>query len=297
MSASPWTWIALIAVGFGGGFPLSKALLDSGIDVWQFFVPRYVIGSVIIAFVVRRGLGDAHVRNRGFLLGAVNVAAPTIFLTFTTDLLPASVAGILVSFIPITTIAFAHSLVPGERFEAVRLPGIAIAITGVVILVLGSRSADGSALSIAGLAAGAAGIATAGIGGALNRRYAMNHGALDLVTSQFLAATVVVGVVSAPFGGFDLAGFDGVQWLGIVLMGVFSTAIPFFAILKAAELASAATVANSGYLVPVVAATGSVVFLGDPLTLGFVAGSTLILIGVWTSDRAGRRHPRAIPRI
>ncbi len=297
MSKQPWIWIGLVTLGFGGGFPLSKALLDSGVEVWQFFVPRYALGTLIIALVVRRRLGSPAVRNRGILLGVVNVAAPTIFLTFATDLLPASVAGILVAFIPVTTIACAHRLVPGERFEVARLPGITIAIVGVVVLVVGSRSPDGSGLSVAGLALGAAGVLTAGIGGALNRRYAMNHGALDLVVPQFLAATVAVGIASAPFGGFALGNLTGIQWLGLTAMAVFSTAIPFFAILRAAELATAATVANAGYLVPVVAAIGAIVLLGDPLSIGFAFGSTLILVGVWMSDRAGRRIPRSVPRI
>lgn len=298
LTDNPWTWIALATLGFGGSFPLSKALLDSGVGVWQFFAPRYVIAAiVIVAFITRGRRVERSTRNRGVTLGLVNVAVPTVLLTFATDLLPASVAGILAAFIPVTTIAFAHSIVPGERFVVRRLPGVAVAVAGAAILVTGSRSADGSALSVLGIVLGIAGVATAGLGGAMNRRFAMRIPAVELAGSQFVAAALALVVVSAPVGGLDLAGFDAIQWFGLVVMAIFSTAIPFYAILKAAELASAATVANIGYLVPIVAATGSILFLGDPVTAAFATGALMIVVGVWLSDRLAKSPSQPNPVI
>lgn len=286
----PWTWIAFAALGFGGGFPLSKALLDSGVGVWQFFTPRYVLAVVIVlGFVTRRGLTDPVIRKRGALLGLLNVALTTVLLTFATDLLPASIAGILVAFVPVATVAFAHVIVPGERFVLDRIPGLTVAVIGAVILLSGSRTADGVALSVLGIALGILGVAAAGAGGALNRRYAMQSPALDLAATQFVVAAIALVIVSVPFGGLELGGFDAWQWSGLALMATFSTALPFYSILKAAESASAATVANVGYLAPVVSAVGSIAFLGDPVTGAFALGSVLIITGVWMSDRLATR--------
>ncbi|HEY5652008.1 MAG TPA: DMT family transporter [Acidimicrobiia bacterium] len=293
LSENPWMWIAIATLGFGGGFPLSKALLDSGVGVWQFFTPRYVIAAfVIVVFITRGRRVERSTRNRGVALGLVNVAVPSVLLTYATDLLPASVAGILAAFIPLTTIAFAHTIVPGERFVARRLLGLAIAVVGAAILVTGSRTADGAALSMLGVVLGIAGVVTAGLGGAMTRRFAMQIPAIELAGSQFVAAAVALVVVSAPVGGLDLDGFDAIQWFGLVVVAVVSTAIPFYAVLKAAELASAATVANIGYLVPIVAAAGSILFLGDPVTTAFASGALMIVVGVWLSDRLARSPSR-----
>jgi drug/metabolite transporter (DMT)-like permease len=132
---------------------------------------------------------------------------------------------------------------------------------------------------------GIAGVASAGLGGALNRRFAMQIPAIELAGSQFVAAAVALVVVAAPVGGLELGDIDALQWLGLVVMAIVSTAVPFYSILKAAEIASAATVANIGYLVPIVAAVGSILFLGDPLTTAFASGALMIVIGVWLSDR------------
>lgn len=293
LDESAWTWITLAALGFGGSFPLSKALLDSGVGVWQFFPPRYVVAAiVIVVFITRRSEVAPLARNRGVTLGLISVAVPTVFLTFAVDLLPASVAGILAAFIPVTTIAFAHTVVPGERFVARRLPGLVIAVVGAVILVTGSRGTDGTTLSVLGIALGIAGVASAGLGGALNRRFAMETPAVELAAPQFIAAAIALVVVAAPIGGLDLGGLGASQWLGLIVMAVASTAVPFYSILKAAEIATAATVANIGYLVPIVAAIGSIVFLGDPVTAGFATGALMIVIGVWLSDRLARSASR-----
>ena len=298
LAENPWMWIAIATLGFGGGFPLSKALLDSGVGVWQLFPPRYVIAAlVIVAFITRGRRVERSTRNRGVALGLVNVAVPSVLLTYATDLLPASVAGILAAFIPLTTIAFAHTIVPGERFVARRILGLAIAVVGAAILVTGSRTADGAALSMLGVLLGIAGVVTAGLGGAMTRRFAMQTPAIELAGSQFVAAAVALVVVSAPVGGLDLDGLDAIQWFGLVAVAVVSTAVPFYAVLKAAELASAATVANIGYLVPIVAAAGSILFLGDPVTAAFASGAVMIVVGVWLSDRLARPTARPNPAI
>ena len=292
MTKNPWTWILIAAIGFGGGFPLSKALLDSGVGIWQFFAPRYVIAAaVILVFVTRRGMADPVARRRGAVLGLVNVAIPTVFLTFATDLLPASVAGILAAFIPVTTIAFAHAVVPGERFAVRRMPGVVLALIGAAILVGGSRGADGASLSLVGIGLGVLGVVSAGFGGALNRRFAMQTPAIELAASQFVASAIVLTVGVIPLGGIDFIGIDAVQWIGLAIIAVVSTAVPFYSILKAGELATAATTANIGYLVPVIAAGGAVVFLGDPVTVGFAVGAGAIVFGVWLSDRFARVRP------
>jgi drug/metabolite transporter (DMT)-like permease len=224
------------------------------------------------------------------------VAIPTVLLTYATDLLPASVAGILIAFVPIATIAFAHGVVPGERFVVRRLPGVAVAVIGAAILVTGTQTVEGGALSRLGIALGVCGVAAAGFGGALNRRYAMETPASELAAPQFVTAAIVLVAAAAPAGGLRLGGLASLQWVGLALMAILSTALPFYALLKAAETASAATVSNVGYLAPVVAAAGAIVFLGDPVTAAFATGAAMILLGVWLSDRFAEpsaAHPAA----
>jgi drug/metabolite transporter (DMT)-like permease len=292
VSKNPWTWIWLAAVGFAIGFPLMKAMFESGMDIWQILVPRYVIGTVIIAFIARSRSFDWRLpdaRRQGMVLGVVNVAVPTILMSIGTDLLPSSVAGVLTAFIPTATVAAAHLVVPGERFSVRRVPGLILATTGVAVLVLGGSGDDGARVSLLGVAVFLAGVLLAGVGGAFNRRFAMGTPATALVLPQFVAASAVVGLIGLPLGGSQLGGLSTTQWVQVVGFGLVGTALPFFSLLKASELASAAKASLIGYIVPLLAALMSVAFLGDPLSAALLVGGGLIVAGVLAADRAEKR--------
>lgn len=292
MQRNPWFWIGAAAVGFSVGFPLMKAMLEDGVTVWQILVPRYALGTaVILAIAASRSFewrSSAAIRS-GAVLGAVNVAFPTVLMSIGTDLLPASVAGVLTAFIPLATVAAAHFTVPNERFSAHRIPGLALAAAGVAVLVLAGRAPDGARLSIAGVGITLAGVFLAGLGGALNRRFALEIPATSLVVPQFVASALLVAIMGVPAGGGSLGGLTGAHWIGIVVFALVSTALPFFALLKAGELASAAKASLIGYIVPLLASGLSIVFLGDPLSTAFVAGAALIVSGVYLADRSDRR--------
>ncbi len=292
MSKHPWTWIWLAALGFAIGFPLMKVMFESGMDVWQILVPRYLIGTAVIALIARSRSFDWRAPGairRGAVLGIVNVAAPTILMSLGTDLLPSSVAGVLTAFIPMATVAAAHVAVPGERFSVRRVPGLMLATAGVVLLVVAGRGDDGARISLLGVILFLIGVSLAGVGGALNRRFAMGTPATSLVLPQFVGAMAVVTFIGLPLGGSRLSGLSGVQWSQVVVFGLVCTALPFFALLKASELASAARASLIGYIVPLLAAVMAVFFLGDPASNALMFGGGLIVAGVYAADRAERR--------
>lgn len=291
-----WTWIWLAALGFGIGFPLMKTMFESGMDVWQILVPRYIAGTALIWGVLlarSNGRAGGRARRQGAVLGVVNVAAPTILMSVGTDLLPASVAGVLTALIPMATVAAAHLLVPGERFTLRRVPGLLLATAGVVILVAGPAPAD-STVGVLGVGVFLTGVLMAGVGGALNRRFAMQTPAMSLVLAQFLAASLAVALIGIPLGGAELSGLAADQWARLALLSTVGTALPFFALLKASEIASAAKASLVGYIVPLLAAAISIAALGDPVSLPFLIGGGLILAGVVTADQAERRIPSLV---
>jgi drug/metabolite transporter (DMT)-like permease len=292
VSKNPWTWIWLAALGFAIGFPLMKVMFESGMDVWQILVPRYLIGTVVIALIAKSRSFDWRApgaARQGVVLGVVNVATPTTLMSLGTDLLPSSVAGVLTAFIPMATVAAAHFAVPGERFSGRRVPGLMLATAGVVLLVVTGRGDDGARISLLGVVVFLTGVVMAGVGGALNRRFAMGTPATALVLPQFVAAMTLVSLIGLPLGGSQLSGLSTVQWSQVVAFGLVCTALPFFALLKASELASAAKASLIGYIVPLLAAVMAVVFLGDPASNALLFGGGLIVAGVYAADRAERR--------
>jgi drug/metabolite transporter (DMT)-like permease len=230
--------------------------------------------------------------GRGLVLGVVAMALPMLLLTLALEDLPVSLAGLLIALIPIATIAAAHFMVEGERFSPKSLPGLVLALAGSAILVgIGGESVAGVDDLWRGVAFSVAGVALAGVGGALSRRYALEVAAENLVLPQFTVNTVLLLTVVPLVAEVDLTGISGESWALLAGIGVIGTTVPFASFLIAAGINPAYRLGLTGYTVPVVAVALAVAFLGERLTLPVIAGAALIVAGVVIAERATDHVP------
>lgn len=284
---NPWTWISAATIGFAIGNVTSKLALDAGLDPSTLVMVRFVVAAVvIIAIRAARGLITHEEEwRRGSTIGIVNLTLPPLFFTFALVTLSASLAGLLIALIPAATMVGAHFLVPGERFELTRLPGIAVAFGGIAVLLGGVEGVASEDLVTAVLWS-MAGVAAAGIGGAISRRFALEVQATRMLVPQFTAAAIGATILGLLVGGVDgltEAPTEGLAWS--LATGAFGTVIPFYSLLRAFDIAETATVALIGYLVPVASAVAAVILLGDPVTGSLVAGGAIVMVGVALADR------------
>jgi drug/metabolite transporter (DMT)-like permease len=297
---SPWPWIALATAGWASGNITAKLALDGGMSPLSLTLVRFGIAAVGMVAILRflGRLDNDHDWRRGSFIGLLNMAMPPIFFTIALATLHASLAGLLIALIPAATIVAAHFIVPGERFRAWRIPGLVVALAGITILLGGVRSIDPASLRIA-LIWSALGVVSAGAGGAVTRRFALETPTRRMLVPQFVAAAVVLFVLGVPTGAWGgLAGLPGDVWGWAIATGIFGTIVPFHAFLQVVERTEVARAALIAYLVPVVSAISAVLFLGDPVTASLVIGGAVIMTGVVLADRVGpvieslRRRPK-----
>lgn len=285
-------------LGFGVASVLSKAILDRGVNALELLPIRYLF-AVISLVAVLAAAGklrrlDVETWQKGTVLGIVNMAAPSILMTIGLENLSASVTALLVGLLPLTTVAFAHHLIDGERMHRGLVPGFLLALAGTGLLVEGEGGPGTN--PVLGLVLVLTGILAAGAGGALTRRFALRTAASDLVLPQFVAAVIVVLVACLVSGSLQGIGRMSLgSWGLIALLGTAATTLPFGALLWLSELTTAARVALMAYLVPLVGVAGGVLVLGEPLEWRLVGGGALILAGVVLADRSERQvHPLAM---
>jgi drug/metabolite transporter (DMT)-like permease len=222
------------------------------------------------------------------MLGVINMAAPSILMTSGLEHLSASVTALLVGLIPLTTVAFAHHLIDGERMHRGLVPGFILALAGTGLLVEGEGRPGTN--PVLGLTLVVTGVLAAGAGGALTRRFALKVPASELVLPQFVAATGVVLAAALASGSIEGIGrMDRGSFGLIVLLGTACTTVPFGALLWLSQSTTAARVALMAYLVPLVGVTGGILILGEPLGWRLLGGGALILAGVMLADRSERR--------
>lgn len=293
---NPWSPLIVATVGWAASAVLSRALIVRGVSTFTLIPLRMVFAFAallgVMALTRRFWHTNAVSWRRGLVLGIVAMAMPMTLMTLALEDLPVSLGGLLIALIPLTTIVAAHFLVDGERFQHRSLPGLVVALIGTAVLVgIGGNTVAGVDNLWRGVWLMVGGVCLAGLGGALSRRYALEHSSDELVFPQFLVNTVFVTLVLPLFFDLDVAAVDGVSWVLIAAIGVVGTTIAFTAFLIGAGINPASRLALTGYSVPVLAVVFAIFFLGETLTLSVAVGASLIIIGVILAERSTNHVP------
>ena len=159
----------------------------------------------------------------------------------------------------------------GERLRAIQIGGLALAVIGLVALVLPGVSApplNSSALMIG------AGVAW----GTYSLRGKNSDNAIAATTGNFLRAVplaVALSILSLSWVRLDRIGITYALISGAITSGLGY--VIWYSALPGLKAASAATVQLS---VPMLAATGGILLLGEPITLRYFLASIAILGGI-----------------
>lgn len=293
---NPWTPLVGATLGWAAGSVLTRAVLIRGVNTWTLIPIRmaFALVSLLVVIVVSKRFWttDPVAWRMGVVLGGIAMALPMVLMTLAFEDLPVSIGGLLVALVPLATIGAAHFLVEGERFPFRSLPGLLLALAGSALLVgVGGDTIEGVGNLWRGVGLMVAGVAMAGIGGALSRRYALQVSSHDLVLPQFSVNTVIVMLVLPFFFDFETTGLDAANWWMIAGVGALGTTLAFGSFLVAAGVNPAYRLAYVGYTIPVLAVVLAIVFLGERLTVAVVVGAVMILSGVVMAERTTTHVP------
>jgi drug/metabolite transporter (DMT)-like permease len=256
-------------VAFAGNSLLCRlALKDTGIDAASFTTIRLVSGALILWVVVRVKQGPRDTGGDWWSAAALLVYAAGFSFAYLS--LPAA-TGALLLFGAVQATMIGYGLWSGERLLRPQLLGLIMALWGLVGLLLPGLSAPplvGSALMLsAGVAWGVYSLRGKGGGDPTN-----------VTAGNFLRAAPVAILLSVLLhndASLDMAGFGYAVLSGALASGL-GYAI-WYQVLPALKATKAATVQLS---VPVIAALGGVVFLGEPISLRLALASVAILGGI-----------------
>ena len=264
---------ALAMLAFAGNSLLCRlALKHTSIDAASFTSIRLVSGAVMLFLIVK--LRPRAAVGSGNWLSAFALFAYAAGFSFAYVSLPAA-TGALLLFGAVQATMIGHGLWAGERLRSLQLLGLLLAFGGMVGLLLPGLAAPpllGSVLMLgAGVAWGVYSLRGKGAGdptGVTAGNFlraapmAVVLGLLLLSSTEMRAAVDTAGSYYALASGALTSGIGYAIWY---------TALPA---LKATQ---AATVQLS---VPVIAALGGIVFLGEALTLRLILASIAILGGI-----------------
>ncbi|CAA6808247.1 MAG: Permease of the drug/metabolite transporter (DMT) superfamily [uncultured Thiotrichaceae bacterium] len=261
------TVITMLA--FAGNSVLCRiALKHTPIDAASFTSIRLISGAIVLWLIVsffRRGSTGKGNWISAFALFAYAAGFSFAYISLT------AATGALLLFGAVQATMIGYGLLSGERFNKQQLVGLVLSLAGLVGLLLPGLSAPplmGSVLML-----------TAGIAWGVYSLRGKSGGDPTRVTAgNFLRATLFTVILSAALisnTNLDIAGVGYAIASGAVASGM-GYALWYF-VLPELKAANAATVQLS---VPVIAALGGIILLGEPVTMRFVLASLAILGGI-----------------
>jgi drug/metabolite transporter (DMT)-like permease len=284
---------ALLAASLGWGMAGvgTRFVFAEGVTTFTVIVVRVLTATAAVLVVwlgKREGIARSAWRD-GAIIGVLRIGlAPMLFIS-SLQYISAGVEGIFITIIPASTAALA-AIVLHERLGRNQIVGLAIGLVGSILIVAfgdsgisgdGGNVRTGAMFALGGVVAGA-------LSGVLSRKYAPRHRTTELATPMFLSGAVVVVIAGLILQDIDLAGVNSTSWVVLIALGVGSTFLPFFATLFASRHTTAARVALTGYLAPVVGVVAGVVLLGEVLTVPIIIGAIFALVGVAVAGRTPR---------
>ena len=260
---------ALAMVAFASNSILCRlALRQTSIAPATFTLVRILSGAIALWLVMQ--MRREKSRKAGNWPSAFALFAYAAAFSFAYLQLSAG-TGALLLFGAVQATMISWGLLKGEHLDAIQVVGLIVAITGLTVLLVPGLSApplfDSVIMLIAGIAWGIYSLRGRG------ERYPVGATAGNFLRAVPFA--VVVIVVARPWIKLDALGVFYATISGAITSGLGY--VIWYRALPGLRAASAATVQLS---VPVLAATGGIILLGERISLRYVLASLAVLGGI-----------------
>jgi drug/metabolite transporter (DMT)-like permease len=244
------------------------ALKQTGIDAASFTFIRIFSGAVALWLIMN--MRRAAWKEEGSWSSALALFVYAAAFSFAyLDLSAGTGALLLFGAVQATMILWGFR--KGERLDAIQMVGLIVAVTGLVVLMFPGLSAPPLVGSIVMVGAGVA-------WGIYSLRGKGEKNPVSVTAGNFVRAVPFAAaacIISVPWIHVDPAGVSYAMISGAITSGLGY--VIWYSALPGLKAASAATVQLS---VPVLAATGGILLLGEPPTLRYFLASIAILGGI-----------------
>ena len=282
-------FVALASIQFGLVVVFGKVASNRGMPVESLLAIRFAVAAVVLAaalIATRNSLAAARgERTRLFLLGAFGYGIEASF--FFLALARGTASAVTLLFFVYPVIITVVSALTGAGLPGRLVVGsLGAALAGVALVVGTSGRLDISGAGIA-FALGSAATYTIYLLG-VERTL---HRTSSVVASMWVSAAASAAIAVYAFALRGTAMPHGArQWWPVIGTGVFTSGA-FFTLFAGIRRLGAIRTAIIAALEPLSTAALAMIFLGDPLRAGTIAGGALILGGAVAAGIARGRSP------
>jgi drug/metabolite transporter (DMT)-like permease len=269
------------SIGWGINFPIMKHLLTE----WPPLSARGLSGAAgalalaVFALWRRQRLSvPRHLWMRLLLVSILTITSWVACMGLALLWLSASEAAILSMSLPLWAALLAWPIL-GERFSILRGISLAIAMSGIGVLI-GGNGIDASLDKWPGLAFVLLGAMSVALGTVLTKHFPLAMPPMALAAWQLWLGCVPVAIAGLLLEHPDVAVLSSVGWASMVYMTLIQFCLCYVCWFAALERLPAATASIGTLLVPVIGVLASAVMLHEPLGWREIGALAITLGGV-----------------
>ena len=242
---------------------------------------RVLLGGLLLAafLAVTRGSVDWRRHWRDFLfVGAIGIALPFVLIAGALTSIDASTAAILNALSPLFTSLIAAAWIR-DPLTLAKMIGITLCLAGTMVLV-GWTPTPMTPAQLLGASMSVGATALYGLSNVYTKVRLKNAGAMGTsVGTLLMAAAVLAPVALLVPSPRPLAEVTSLAWAATLGLAVFSTAFAFIWYYRLIADVGPVKSITVTLLVPIFGMVWGVIFLGEPVTPGRIAGCAIILAG------------------
>ena len=288
MDAFDWVMLITLATVWGGSF-LFNAILVTELPVLTIVAIRVTVAALALwGFMYATGRKiptSLHVWGALLILGVLNNAIPFSLIVQGQTQITSGLASILNATTPLFTIVVAGIFLMDERFSVLRVLGVIVGFSGVILMVgadaLGGLGADFWAQLCALGAAFSYGFASV-----FGRRFReLRVDPVMVATGQVTMSSLVLWPIALWIDGpQDIANMSLNAALSMFGLAVLCTSFAYILYFRILERAGATNISLVTFLVPISAIILGVLVLGEQIFIKEIIGMTLIGVGLAIID-------------
>lgn len=221
------------------------------------------------------------------VVGVLSTTMPWLLISWAEKSIDSALATVLNSMVPMFTLVIAHFALHDDRMTLWRVAGLLLGFTGVLVLTRSAAGGEGPepGSKLLGVLAMLGGGLCYSVGTIIVRRSLRHMSSLALAFYTVVVSAVLTWiVVPLMFGGVNVPTaamvWGAIAWLGVLGAGLASYL--FFYLLQQVGPTRASLIT---YLIPPIGVFLGVVVLDEPLDVFLIAGSMLIVSGLWVVNR------------
>jgi len=242
---------------------------------------RVLVGGVLLAvfLAITRGSIDWRRHWKDFLfVGAIGIALPFVLIASALRSIDASTAAILNALSPLFTSVIAAVWIR-DPLTIPKMAGIALCLMGTMVLV-GWTPTPMTNTQLLGAAMSVAATALYGLSNVFTKVRLKNASAMGTSVGTLLMAAAALAPIAliAP-AAHPIDAIAPSVWVATLFLAVFSTAIAFIWYYRLIADVGPVKSITVTLLVPIFGMVWGVMFLGEPVTPGRIAGCAIILAG------------------